>query len=92
MASKPNNNTKIRPLKEFCGGCNLFLSLSHKCKKPMLNIGWKDCPCRNCLIKSVCSDLCEEMQDHRKKIVSILKAELHLLADKLENSKKEIIK
>jgi len=53
-----------RFLKEWCGGCCFFNIDRSKCMNPHLNPMWKRCPCRNCLIKTMCIDECELLIEH----------------------------
>ena len=56
-----------RSLKEWCGGCQLFSD--NRCETPMLNRRWRACPCRDCLLKSVCLELCDELQNHKNEVI-----------------------
>lgn len=42
---------------------------SYDCDIIMYGKGmYKDCPCRDCLIKTICSSVCDKMNDFYKKI------------------------
>lgn len=57
-----------RSLKEWCGGCDIFTG--NKCKTPILNRGWQTCPCRDCLIKTMCLNICDDMRNHKHEIAN----------------------
>ena len=59
-----------RSLKEWCGGCPIFQTIGNRCEAPMLNRGWRTCPCRDCLIKTMCEEICDEMRKHKHEIVN----------------------
>ncbi len=56
----------------FCGGCGIFNYNPEKpaCDDSYLNSIWRKCPCRNCLIKSCCSEECDMIVEYKHKILN----------------------
>lgn len=45
---------------KYCKGCNIYED--YKCSLDLSNIDGK-CPCRECIIKMVCTDSCQLLDD-----------------------------
>jgi hypothetical protein len=53
----------------FCAGCGPFdyNPETPSCNDSQLDLIWWKCPCRRCLIKTMCTEECNEIKEYKEK-------------------------
>ena len=66
-----------------CEGCRtLVLDTKPYCKAGVYRKDEKDCPCGNCLIKSMCTKSCDIFNEFTDQLVNYHSIKLHLMPSK----------